>query len=98
MGIPTTMHYAELPPHMRDEMRDYIERGVIPGDFLRLILSNDFIAAHRKADSINQFALHNYAVFLSAHAPRGCYGTPHKVAAWSTHNGLAGRPIEGAVV
>lgn len=98
MGIPTTMHYSELPPHMRDGMRDYIERGVIPDDFLRLILSNDFIAAYRKADAINQFALHNYARFLSAHAPRGCYGTPHKVAMWSTHNGLAGRSAEEALL
>ena len=71
MSVPTTAHYARLPAHQRDEMRAYIERGVLPGDFIRMIVANDFVAAFQKADHVNRFALHDYAGFLAARQGAG---------------------------
>lgn len=102
MMVPNTEQYQTLPKHMRPGMRDYIERGILPGRFLQAILSNDFITAYGRADHINRFALHDFARFLDRWAPRECYGSPEKVAAWSKRGGLnvASRPgaVEGGGV
>lgn len=37
------INYSILPEHMREGTRRYIEHGNRPGDFLYLVLSNDFV-------------------------------------------------------
>jgi hypothetical protein len=82
--------YTRLPYHMRDGMQLYIEEGIVPGSFLRAVLSNDLMGALGKADDINQAILPVYGRFLYNDAPCGCYGSPETVAAWCNSGGLNG--------
>jgi hypothetical protein len=74
--------YSILPEHMRGEMRRYMEDGIRPGDFLYLILCNDFVHALCHADPINMARIVSYAEFLYLEAPASCGGSREKVDAW----------------
>ena len=74
--------YSILPEHMQGGMQRYIEQGINPGDFLSLILCNDFVHAAGQADGINQFRLFDYAKFLYLEAPMVCWGSKEKVDKW----------------
>jgi hypothetical protein len=83
--------YSILPEHMRDGMRLYIEDGIRPGDFLYLILCNDFVHALGHADMINSARIVDYAKFLYLEAPRGSWGSREVVNTW-----IKAREIERA--
>lgn len=86
----STINYELLPEHMREGMRRYIEHGILPGSFLRAVLTNDLMEACGQADDINLARLADYARFLYNYAPRGAYGSKENVAEWIKHRGLAG--------
>lgn len=75
--------YKRLPSHMQEGMKLYLDQGVIPGSFLRLILENDFVHAAGQADYINKHKLFDYAAFLYLECPSAAWGSPAKVKAWS---------------
>jgi hypothetical protein len=75
--------YSQLPEHMQDGMRRYIENGILPGDFLTAVLCNDFVTAFMHADDVNIVAMREYAYFLHWQAPPGCWGSDEKVNHWS---------------
>ena len=83
------INYDMLPEHTREGMRAYIETGRPVGSFLVAILSNDFVEAVGRADSINQTLLFDYAMFLRNEAPANCWGSRAKVDAW-----IAARRLE----
>ena len=83
-----TIRYHDLPEHMRDGMRLYIERGIAPGSFLRAVLSNDLMGAMGRADDVNLKALPAYGRFLYNEAPSLCFGSPEKVADWIKRGGM----------
>ena len=85
-----SIDYSDLPAHMQDGMRLYIERGIPPGSFQRAVLSNDLMEAFRRADDVNQHAMRDYAVFLTCQAPCGCFGSPDHVKEWIAHGGMVG--------
>lgn len=74
--------YARIPEHMQEGARDYVERGVAPGDFLAAVLSNDLVGAFSRSDHINAEAMHDWVRWLWNEAPRECWGSPAKVATW----------------
>jgi hypothetical protein len=74
--------YSNLPEHMREGTKDYVERGLEPGGFLYAVLCNDLVAAFGKADEINFVRMSDWASWLWNEAPTGCWGSPAKVAAW----------------
>jgi hypothetical protein len=74
--------YSMLPEHMQDGMRRYIEHGIRPGDFLYLILCNDFVHALGHADIINMQRIGDYAKFLYWELPATAWGSRDKVDAW----------------
>jgi len=76
------INYSILPEHMREGIQRYIEHGIRPGDFLYLILCNDFVHALGHADVINMARIVDYAKFLYLEAPRGCWGSRAIVDAW----------------
>lgn len=80
-----------LPGHMRDGMKLWIERGVLPGSFLTAVLSNDLMTALGKADDVNRHCLYDYGIYLYNYAPSRCYGSPEKIAAWAAAGGLLGQ-------
>jgi len=71
-----------IPPHMLAGLQRYIGHGEPVGGFLTAVLENDLIEACSRADDVNLENLPAYAAFLYARAPRDCYGSPEKVAAW----------------
>lgn len=74
--------YSILPSHMQDGMKRYLEDGIPPGDFLYLILCNDFVRAAARADIVNKLRLFNYAHFLYEEAPAIAWGSPERVQTW----------------
>lgn len=77
--------------HMRRGMKDYIERGVRPGEFAQAILANDFVQAAAHADMINKGLLFEWASWLFNDAPAGCWGSKEKVEAWIKACGMRGK-------
>ena len=75
--------YTSIPNHCREGMLLYIENGIIPGDFLRAVLENNFVEVIGRADLINRRELENYAGFLYWEMPSGSWGSREKVLEWS---------------
>lgn len=82
--------YSLIPEHCRDGMRDYIERGKLPGSFLCAVICNDLVLAASRADLINQHCLRDYAVFLYGYAPHKAWGSPEALRRWHEAGGLQG--------
>lgn len=74
--------WTMVPEHVRQPLRDYLERSRPVGDFLTAVLSNDLGEAARRADAVNRVYLADIALFLTYHAPSAAWGSPEKVAAW----------------
>lgn len=74
--------YDQLPEHMRDGARRYIEEGYRPGDFLMSVLCNDFVGAIGRADMLNNAVLHIWAQWLHNDIPMSAWGSVEKVEAW----------------
>ncbi len=67
---------------MMPGLRRWIERGIVPGDFLQAVLRNDLQAAALMADDQNAPNLRAFIGYLYNEAPRECWGNPEKVNAW----------------
>jgi hypothetical protein len=74
--------YSMLPKHMQGAMKRYIKHGIRPGDFLYLILCNDFVHALGQADIINMQRIADYAKFLYWELPMTAWGSREKVDDW----------------
>jgi len=64
-------------------MRLYVEQGVLPGSFLRAVISNNLVEAFAQADSTNILRLFDYANFLYNEVPSPCWGSEEKMLAWA---------------
>jgi hypothetical protein len=82
--------YERLPGHIRDGVRDYIERGHLPGDFLRAVISNHLSQSFGYADEINRERLYDIVGFFHNEAPGPCWGSVDKMHAWAAQGGLVG--------
>jgi hypothetical protein len=82
--------YANIPLHMQEGAKRYVERGIPPGSFLTAVLSNNFIEAFRRADEDNTNAMREWAVWLTNDIPAIAHGSPEAVDAWIARGGLAG--------
>lgn len=89
--------YWRLPQHMQEGMRAYVERGQVPGSFLRAVLENNLYQAFVQADDINRRCMVDYAAFLESGLPAAAWGSAKEVDAWIELGGLEGlRKKEGA--
>jgi hypothetical protein len=77
-------------PYMTDGLKLYVERGILPGDFLIALLSNDLLEAFRRADDNNTPAMRSWASFLHNELPCECWGSHATVQAWHKSGGLVG--------
>lgn len=80
-----------VPQHMRQAVVLYIERGIGPGGFLTLLISNDLFGAFGKADDINTHAMRDWVIYFYNYAPPQCFGSPEQVKAWKESGGLYGQ-------
>lgn len=83
MALLTEEDYFGLHPKYKAGMHRFIENGVIPGDFLTAVLSNDLFDAFGRMDgetSGNQ--LHDLVRWIYNVAPRPCWGSREAVMQW----------------
>ena len=78
-----------IPIYMRNGLREYVEQGVPPGDFLRNILKNDLAAAVNSADQNNVDNIPAYAAWLHS-IPLVCWGCEEAINDWIRQGGLYG--------
>lgn len=85
-----------VPEHTQAGMVRYVTFGILPGRFLRAVLSNDLMEAGRMADDENRRRLFDYVMFLINYAPGDCYGSPGVMQAWQQRGGMLGQDqVEG---
>lgn len=76
------INYNNLPEHMQDAAREYVELGMPPGGFLYAVLCNQLVEAFGKADQINRANMYVWAEWLFNEAPYKCWGSPERVKNW----------------
>ena len=81
----------ELPAHMQDSARLYIEHGQPPGDFLRAVLENNLIEAFARADDENVRGMRAWVQWLYMDVPHSAWGSREIVNTWIAQGGLMGR-------
>lgn len=79
---------SNIPDHMHEGIRGYVDHGISPGSFLRAVLCNDLMSAANNADSINRRYLFEYAALLYNELPRVCWGDSSKVDTWISKKGM----------
>ena len=78
------VNYDKLPKSLQGGAQRYIERGIIPGSFLRAVISNNLVEAVARADDNNLPRLKEIVLWWYNEAPGGCWGSEQKMEAWST--------------
>jgi hypothetical protein len=73
-----------IPKNMHGGILRYVEHGILPGDFLRAVISNDLREACSRADDINLHNLPAYVSFFYNNTPGSCWGSREKMMAWHT--------------
>jgi len=73
--------YSDIPPHMVEAAKAYVEEKLHPGGFLISVLSNDLYQAMARADKKNKEALDSWLGWLGR-IPLRCWGSTAKVKAW----------------
>ena len=71
-----------IPERMRPGILRYINKGVIPGDFLQAIITNNLREAFARADDENRHIIGNYVKLFYCHAPAGCWGSVDAMRYW----------------
>ena len=73
---------GDLPEHMREGVKLYIERGIPPGSFLTAIICNDLREACGRADYINQHRIFEIVRWFWNEAPSPCWGSAERMKSW----------------
>ena len=68
--------------HTKAGIDRYVQHGIIPGDFLRAVLSNDLKESFGRADLENRRDMFEIVQYLYNNVPSVCWGSPEKVASW----------------
>lgn len=82
MLAPFEGEYADVPEHIQEGLRDYVERHWEPGDFLSAVLSNDLKEAMGRADEQSRAGLFAIVKWLYNETPSTCWGSPERFANW----------------
>lgn len=78
-----------IPKHMHGGMIHFVDRGSLPGFFMRSMLEGNLEDAKLRADDQNVAGWGDWMIFLSDYLPPECHGTPEKVAKWVAQGGLS---------
>ncbi|MFH1626086.1 MAG: hypothetical protein ABID54_13165 [Pseudomonadota bacterium] len=93
--MPSSINYDKLPEHMRSGTQLYIERGILPGNFLQAVICNNLRESLARADHINTARMSDIAGFFYNETPFNCWGSEKRMKAWAKKGGLLGRPKTG---
>ena len=80
--------YSGLPEHIRDGVQRYVERGIIPGDFLQAVIKNQLKESFALADRVNIDNMFAIVGFFYNEVPFGCWGSEEKMIKWNEKGGL----------
>lgn len=81
-------NYDRIPERMREPARRYVERGIIPGDFLQAVLSDSLTQAFGRADAGNKARMDDYVMWLYNDIPGACWGSRERIEEWAKTGGL----------
>lgn len=84
-----------IPQHMWESVRNYIEHGFAPGGFLYAVLTNNLADSFNKGDMLNAQSLGNYVRFMWWEIDSDAWGSPEKVDAWIKKGGSLGHESQG---
>ncbi len=76
-----------IPDRMMDGIINYIENGIIPGDFLQAIICNDLKEAVGRADDENLGNIPAFVGYFYNEAPSLCWGSKEIMTGWSKMKG-----------
>lgn len=71
-----------IPERMMDGLERYVKDQILPGDFLRAVISNDLTEAVGRADEENLRNLPAYIGYLYNEAPVRCWGSKERMEEW----------------
>jgi hypothetical protein len=83
------VNYSLIPSHSAETLKNYLEHGIPPGGFVEAVLSNNFEAAVRRADSYNKAALSQWGSVLRS-LPKIVWGSRSVVDNWICSQGFDG--------
>ena len=72
-----------IPARMGPGITRYVERGIIPGDFLQAVIQNNLQNACGRADDENMANLPAYVGYFYNEAPADCWGSVGAMEKWS---------------
>ena len=78
----TNMEFHSIAKVIRQPVVCYVERKAPVGDFLAAVIANDLKGAFGRASHISRAALFDIVSWFYNYAPRDCWGSPAKMAAW----------------
>lgn len=71
--------YEQIPLSTQDALVNYVDHGLIPGGFLKAVLSNDLFKAVGRADASNRATLPLIVQFVYNRCPMDCWGSSEAV-------------------
>lgn len=74
---------ATIPERMMPGIRLYINKGIVPGSFLKAVICNDLREAVGCADDENLENLPAFVMYFYNEAPGSCWGSKEKMYAWA---------------
>lgn len=81
-----------IPKRITEGIDRYVKTGILPGGFLRAVISNDLRAAIGNADDENKAVLDLIVIYMNWETPGNCWGSNDKMLSWSKKGGLSGEP------
>ena len=77
------LNYDKIPvDYMIGGMKRYIEDGILPGDFLHALLTNDLKGTFAHADETNALFIREWVMWLYNECPSVAQGSVVAVNAW----------------
>lgn len=64
-----------IPQATKDSLDRYVNEGIMPGSFLRAVLTNDLASAVFQADSKNLAALKDIMLYIYNEVPANAWGS-----------------------
>ena len=84
------LSYEKLPELLQAGVRRYIEKGILPGSFLRAVISNNLKESFAQADDENETRLKEIVGWFYWECPGPAWGSPEKMKEWKEQGGLKG--------
>ena len=81
--------------HIKKEINRFVEEGVVPGSFVKSIITNDLFSACVSDSSFTRRGLYDTVIYLHENSPNKCRGSEGNFWNWIEGGGL-GRPYEGS--